>query len=141
MGSLLAACGGTPAGGDPGGTRLQELSSDPVFAALPEGATAVDVTRTPARYRKPGFTGGGWAGPSVVVTFKSSAPPADVFRFFDRLAAAGGWRPTATGALGVTDRWGKDYRDGASATLLLAQLGGGLERTYNLSGGIAPAGG
>jgi hypothetical protein len=137
-GSLLSACGGTPAGGDPGGTRLQELSSDRVFAALPAQATPAGVKRTPAHYRKPGFTGGGWTGPTVVVTFTSSAPPADVFGFFGQRAAAGGWQPTATGALGLTDRWSKDYSDGAPATLFLASLGNGSERTYLLSGGIAP---
>ena len=109
--------------------------------ALPDGATTIGVTRSPAQYRKPGFSGGGWAGPSVVVTFESSAPPADVFRFFDRRAAAGGWRPTATGGLGFTDRWAKTYADGASATLFLALPGGpqaAPERVYRLSGGIAP---
>lgn len=136
-GSLLSACGGTPAGGDPGGKRLHELSNDPVFAALPEGATAVDVVRTPASYRKPGFSGGGWDGPSVVVTFTSSQPPADVFRFFDQRAASSGWTATASGALGLTDRWSKEYDGGAAATLLLANLRGTLYRLY---GGVAPAG-
>jgi hypothetical protein len=130
-----AACGGTPAGGDPGGRRLQELGKDSVFAAVPEGATATVVTRTPARYRKPGFGGGGWDGPSVVVTFESSAPPADVYGFYARRAAADGWRPTAKGALGFTDRWAKTYPDGAAATLYVALVSG---REYRLSGAIAP---
>ena len=137
-GSLLSACGGTPAGGDPGGKRLHELSGDPVFAALPGGATVVDVTRTPAQYRKPGFSGGGWDGPTVVVTFQSSEPPADVFRYFDGRAASSGWHATASGALGLTDRWSKEYDGGAQATLLLAHLRGPLYRLY---GGVAPVGG
>jgi len=137
-GSLLSACGGTPAGGDPGGKRLHELSGDPVFAAMPDGATSVNATKSPAHYRKPGFTGGGWTGPSVVVTFTSSASPVDVFRFFDSRAAENGWQPTASGALGLIDRWSKSYADGASATLFLARLGGS---DYRLSGGIAPVSG
>ena len=130
---LLGGCG-TPAGGDPGGRRLQELGSDRVFAALPGGATVVHRTRTPARHQQPGFTGGGWRGPSVVVTFTSSARPADVYRFYARRAAAAGWRAASSGALGLTDVWRKTYPDGAAATLLLSML----PRTYILSGGIAP---
>src|SRR5439155_7664832 len=111
-----------------------------VFAAVPQGAKTVKVARTPARYRKPGFTGGGWTGPSVVVTFTSSAPSAAVFRFYAQRAAAHGWRPTAKGALGFTDRWAKTYPDGAPATLglaLLTRSRAATERIYSLSGGIA----
>lgn len=142
-GSLLAlaACG-TPAGGDPGGKRLHELSDDTVFAAVPEGATTIRTTRTPARYRQPGFSGGGWAGPAVEVTFRSSAPPADVYGFFARRAEAAGWRPTAAGALGLTDRWARSYPDGARATLVLSLLTrsqAASARLYTLAGGVAPA--
>ncbi len=138
---VLAACG-TPAGGDPGGKRLHELSNDPVFAAVPDGATTVRTTRKPAHYRQPGFSGGGWAGPSVEVALKSSAAPADVYRFYAQKAEAAGWRPTASGALGLTDRWAKSYPDGASATLVLSLLTraqSASERLYNLAGGVAPA--
>jgi hypothetical protein len=136
-GSFLAVACGTPAGGDPGGRRLQELRSDYVFVGLPDGAKKIRVTRTPARYSEPGFTGGGWRGPSIVVTFTSSASPAGVFRFYARRATVAGWRPTAKGALGLTDRWVKTYPgDRASATLLLADLSRGR---YSLSGGVAPA--
>ena len=140
--SVLVSGGcGTPAGGDPGARRLHELGNDRVFAAFPDGATTIRVTRSPARHRQPGFTGGGWDGPSVVVTFTSSAPPADVYRFYARRAAAAGWRPTAKGALGLTDRWAKTYPSGAAATLSLALLSrsqAASERVYRLSGGIAP---
>jgi hypothetical protein len=138
---LLAGCGGPPAGGDPGGSRLKELAGEPVFAALPTGATLVSTTRTKAAYQKPGFTGGGWRGPSVVVTFTSSAPPVDVYQSVGAHAAATGWKPTSTGSLGVTDAWSKTYPDGAKATLLLSLLGNppaGAEGTYLLSGGVAP---
>jgi hypothetical protein len=134
LGALLLGGCGTPAGGDPGGRRLLELGSDRVFAALPGGATAVHRTRTPARYTQPGFTAGGWRGPSVVLTFASSAQPVDVYRFFARRAAAAGWRATSSGALGLTEVWRKTYPDGAAATLLLSML----PRAYILSGGVAP---
>jgi hypothetical protein len=137
---LLAACG-TPAGGDPGGRRLKELGGDAVFAAVPAGATRVRVTRTPARYRKPALQGVGFTGPSVTVTFRSVAPPADVYRFYARRARAAGWRATASGALGFTDRWRKTYPDGAAATLLLTLLEpspASASRRYVLAGAIAP---
>ena len=136
IGSFLAVACGTPAGGDPGGRRLHELGTDHVFARLPHGAKKIRVTRTPARYSQPGYTGGGWHGPSVVVTFTSSASPAGFFRFYARRAALAGWRPIAKGAPGLVDRWTKTYPDEAPATLLLAQLGRGR---YSLSGGVAPA--
>jgi hypothetical protein len=132
---VTVACG-TPAGGDPGGRRFHELDADGVFAGLPGGAKRIRVKRTPAHYWQPGYTGGGWRGPSVVVAFTSSVSPAGVFRFYARRAAVAGWRPTAKGALGLSDRWTKTYPDGAPATLLLAQLGRGR---YSLSGGVAPA--
>lgn len=100
-------------------------------------------TRTAARYRQPGFTGGGWDGPSVVVAFRSSAPPADVYRFYAQRTAAAGWRPTSTGALGLTDGWAKTYPDGASATLglgLLTRAQSAPERLYELYGGVATVG-
>lgn len=139
---LLSSCGGTPAGGDPGGRRLKELASDPVFAAAPDGATGVQTTLTKAKYVKPGFTGGGWHGPGVLVTFTSTAPPADVYGFYDQSAQAAGWHPAASGGLGLTDRWAKTYADGASATLVLVLLtpsGTATERKYELAGSIALA--
>jgi hypothetical protein len=126
----------------PGGPRLQELGSDRVLAAFPAGAPRIRVTRTPARFQKPGFTGGGWRGPSVVVTFQSSAPSVEIYRFYAERAAAAGWRPTAKGALGLTDRWTKTYPDGAPATLGLALLSrpqSASEHVYRLSGAVAPA--
>jgi hypothetical protein len=142
-GALLAltACGcGTPAGGDPGDELLKQLAGDRVFTALPDGATEVDTTKQPARYRKPGFSGGGWDGPAVIVTFKSPSPPEEVYRFFARTAEDAGWKPKAAGRLGLTDRWAKTYSDGAAATLSLVLLDQeSSPRTYRLSGGVAPA--
>jgi hypothetical protein len=138
--SMLPGCGNaTPAGGDPGGKRLGELGRDEVFAAVPDGANRVERTRQGARYRKPGFSGGGWDGPTVVVTFESASPAADVYRFYARRAEAAGWKPAAAGALGLTDRWTKTYADGAPATLTLALLSRASPgRVYRLSGGVAP---
>ncbi len=141
LGALLVGGCGTPAGGDPGGRRLKELGSDRVFATAPDGATRVHRTRTPVHYQEPGFTGGGWRGPSVVVSFTSSARPADVYAFYARRAAAAGWRPTSTGALGLTDVWVKTYPEGAAATLLLSILNlspTATKHDYILSGGVAP---
>jgi hypothetical protein len=141
LASLLPVGCGTPAGGDPSGRRLKELSNDPVFAAVPRGATIVKLTRTPARYRKPGFEGGGWDGPSVTLLLRSSAPPADVYRFYGRRAEAAGWHATASGGLGFTDRWAKTYSDRAAAYLSLALLTRSptaSERLYFLGGGVAP---
>jgi hypothetical protein len=137
---LLPGCGSS-AGGDPGRRRLQDLGNDGVFAGVPMSATMVRVRRTPARYREPGFGGGGWTGPSVVVSFRSTKPSRVVFQYFARRAAANGWHPTAKGSLGLTDRWAKSYADGAPATLVLSQLGSSRVtsgRLYTLQGGIAP---
>jgi hypothetical protein len=136
----LASCGGPPAGGDPGGKRLTELAGDGVFSARPASAKLLSLVKTKAAYTEPGFDGGGWRGPSIVVTFTSAAPPVDVYRFYDAHAAAVGWIPLASGALRVTDRWTKTYPDGARATLSIVVLGippAGAAGTYLLSGGIA----
>jgi hypothetical protein len=136
---LLPGCGSS-AVGDPGGRRLEQLSNDGVFAGVPMSSTMVRVQRTPAKHREPGFDGGGWTGPSVVVSFRSAKPSRVVFQYFARRAVANGWHPTAKGSLGLTDRWAKSYADGAAATLVLSQLGhpDTPERMYMLQGGIAP---
>ena len=90
---LLAGCGGPPAGGDPGGRRLTELAGESVFSVRMDGVTLVSTTRTKAAYQKPGFSGGGWRGPSVVVKFTSSAPPVDVYRFVGARARPAVGRP------------------------------------------------
>lgn len=140
---VLTGCGdGMPAGEDPGGSRLALLSADPVFAALPAGATEIDRERRGARYREPGFTGGGWDGPAVIVRFKTASPPADVYSFYAERAKAAGWRPTATGALGFADRWAKAFPAGAPATLVLTSVRRESdEQVYQLAGGVAPASG
>ena len=139
--ALGAGCGGddTPAGGDPGGKRLGALAGDGVFAALPAGATEVVTARREARYREPGFGGGGWDGPALVVTFTSTTTPEEVFAFYAQRAESAGWTPTAEGRLGLTDRWAKTFPNGAPATLSLALLDDASPARYRLSGGIARA--
>jgi hypothetical protein len=141
LGALaLPGCGGPPPGGDPGGKHLTELARDPVFSARPANAKLVSVVKTRAMYTKPGLDGGGWRGPSIVVTFSSAKRPADVYRFYGVHAAAGGWAPLSSGALKVTDRWTKTYPDGARATMSIVVLRvppADAAGTYLLSGGIA----
>jgi hypothetical protein len=79
----------------------------------------------------------------VVLTFRSSAMPTGVYRFYARRAATSGWRPRGRGALGLPGAWTKSYPDGASATLLLSLLTRSQSasgRLYVLSGGVAAVG-
>jgi hypothetical protein len=104
-----------PSGGDPGNRRLNELSTDPVFAKLPLGTRlSSPIVRTPARYRQAGFQTGGWDGPSVVVSFVSNQPTSTIYQFYAVRAADAGWHATARGSLGYTDRWTKTYSDNAT---------------------------
>ena len=144
LAASLAGCGGPPSGGDPGGHRLRELARDRVFSAQPPSATGVSKKTTKAAYQQPGFTGGGWRGPSVVVTLTSAAPAAEVYRFYAARAVAAGWKPVAAGSVHVPDSWSKTFPDGAPATLLISVLGmpvAGAPQRYVLSGGIAPVAG
>jgi hypothetical protein len=139
LGLGLAGCGSTPTGGDPGNQRLKELAADRVFAALPAGARPLGVERTPARYAEPGFTGGGWHGPSVVATFTSPAPEAGVYRFYASRARAAGWHATKTSVGGLADTWTKTFPDGAPAYLSLLHLTRsvrGVPPHYVLTGSI-----
>lgn len=131
-------CGAsTPAGGDPGDKRLHALRADPAVASPPPGAQSVATRETKATYRKPGFDAGGWDGPSVVVTFMSSAGPSEVFRYYARRAEAAGWQPTAKGALDLADRWAKTFDGNAPARLFVAQFPGSR---YQVTASIAPVG-
>src|SRR5262245_24561275 len=85
--------------GDPGGRRLNELGSTPVFALMPIRASGVQISRIPASYQEPGFEAGGWTGPRIVVIFKSSAPATDVYEFYAREAAIAKWKPIGTSSI------------------------------------------
>src|SRR5260370_11704883 len=118
--TACAPAGSQPNAGDPGNHRLDQLSSDPVFAALPPGAVAKGpLTKAPARYRTPAFQPPGWDGPAVTLTFTSPNPPASVFSFFQARADSAGWRPGNQNALGYPQTWTKTYPDGVHAVLSL----------------------
>jgi hypothetical protein len=57
------------------------LAADPVAVRIPPGAVRVSRVETPAKYEDSPFGTPGWEGPSVFVTFRSSRPSADVYRF------------------------------------------------------------
>jgi hypothetical protein len=138
--SALASVGcgaGTPTGGDPGDKRLHALRADPAVASPPPGAQNIVKRETKATYRKPGFDAGGWDGPSVIVTFTSSASPAEVYGYYARRAEAAGWQPTAKGALDLADRWAKTFDGNAPARLFLAQFPGSR---YQVTASIAAVG-
>jgi hypothetical protein len=107
----LAGCASasSTAGGDPGNAKLHLLAADPVMHLVPPGATGQGgLILAPARYRAPGFDGGGWDGPAVTRHFDSTAGPQSVFEFYAHEAAALGWRPTASrNALGFPQVWTK----------------------------------
>ena len=131
---------GPPVGtGDPGNKRLKELSADPIFASLPDGAVlSGSINRTPARYRQPGFQTGGWDGPNVVATFISNQPVSTIYQFYAIRAANAGWHASSQGSLGYTDSWIKTYADGATGYLSLDALGNGSKGSiYKLSGSIS----
>jgi hypothetical protein len=135
---FASGCGTTThPGGDPGNKRLNELSHDPIFSALPPGATNVHISRSPAEYVDVPFQGSHWNGPSVEVTFRSSAPVSDVYRFYAQRAKVTGWRPWLRGGLGL-DRWKKTYPDEATAYFSIKLLSPEsiLKRRYSLGGGI-----
>jgi len=142
----MAACARTspqPNAGDPGNHRLNQLSNDHVFAALPPGAVAKGPqTKTPARYRTPAFQPPGWDGPSVTLTFTNPKPPAAVFSFFQASAASAGWHPANRNALGYPQTWTKTYPDGVHAVLSLIQTPrapAAGQRAYVLTASSPPA--
>jgi hypothetical protein len=121
---------------------LKELANDSMFATMPDSASGAQTTLTKAKYVKPGFSGGGWHGPGVLVSFTSTAPPADVYAFYDQRAQSAGWHATGSNSEGLTDGWAKTSADGASATLILLMLTRGdaaTERRYELAGSVALA--
>jgi hypothetical protein len=130
--------------GDPGNSRLHQLASDPIFHGLPPNAHSPNLTLKPAQWRETPFQGAGavWDGPTVILTFKSSAPRSSVFEHYRAEAAEASWNPTNIGPLGLPVTWQKTYRDGVSASLVLTRLGPpdplpGLVE-YRLAGGTSP---
>ncbi|MHB8289908.1 MAG: hypothetical protein ACYDEY_11845 [Acidimicrobiales bacterium] len=89
----LGACGQSPAPGtgDPGNFRLHQLRANPIFSVLPPGAVRISIKLHPAYWDS--FYSG-WHGLEVDEYFTSTAPPAQVFSFFNTEAAKLGWRPS-----------------------------------------------
>jgi hypothetical protein len=131
-----------PAGkGDPGNRRLHQLADDPVFQALPPDTTSSRITLSPAKVRATGYLAVGWSGPSMTLTFETSADPRSVFEYYQEQAPAYGWRSQGVGALGVPVVWRKTYANGAEAwiSIFTAQLFDDRSgpREYQLRGGIS----
>lgn len=108
--------------GDPGDRRLRQLAADGVFDALPPDARSAKTTLNPAKYRETPFEGPGavWDGPSVILTFQSTAAPQTIYEYYDEQARAHDWVPHSTGALHITDSWAKTYSNGAEAYLRIS---------------------
>ena len=129
--------------GDPGNARLHQLAADRVFDALPPDARSPRITLNPAKWRETPFqgAGGAWDGPSVLVTFQSSAGARSVFEYYGKQAPAHGWIANLKGSLHVYDRWKKTYPNGAEAWLRISWFGtypppsGTLQ--YQLTGSIS----
>jgi len=139
---LVAACSfNKPPGGDPGNKRLDTLSADPIFRALPPDTRMIGaIVRTPARYSQPGFGAGGWHGPAVTLTLTSSQPPTSVFSYYASLAPSLAWVATGSrNVLGYPQDWEKRYPGIAQARLSLvdidlAKAAPGATQTYILNG-------
>ncbi len=124
---------------DPGNQRMLQLSSDPVLLVTPEGATDVVRTEIPARYKGDPFSGHGWNGPGVCLTFKSQRPAVEVYEFYASEMSANGWTArreiAVTAARRMTNAWEKVFPNGAKASLTLWKLDGD---EFELSGSIDP---
>lgn len=114
--------GGSPSNSDPGGRKLAQLRGDPVFGAVPPGATAQPVLATTATHRPAGLDGGGDDAPAVSRNLTSSAASASVFAFYDQLATAHGWTMVGRNYAGQPSSWRKTYPTGLKAVLQLIDL-------------------
>jgi hypothetical protein len=103
---------------------VHELAAEKVFTVTPPGLSQPPSAVLSAARKHPAefFGRGGWDGPSVTVSFTSSAAPVSTLRFYGEQAAESGWHATAVGAYRVTDRWTKTYPDGTPAYLLVSVI-------------------
>ena len=130
---LLAACSNVangPGTGDPGNKRLNQLSTDPIFASLPPGAQqSGPMVKSPAKYRTPAFQPAGWDGPAVKVTFADVQPPESVFLFYTANAVAAGWAPGSNrNVLGYPENWTKNFPGNWLASLGLIDMSASTAR-------------
>jgi hypothetical protein len=124
--AVVVGCGvgGPPPGGDPDNKYLNELTHDPIFAAVPRHAQALaPIAETPARYASPGFDAGGWHGPGATLTFISTQAPGSVFSYYRDRASQTGWTLTGNrNVLGYPDVWSKSAADGTPEHLSLTDM-------------------
>jgi hypothetical protein len=127
VGFVCARCGivkintGHSPNPDPGNKLLTELSRDPVFAVPPPAANDVHLVRYPAAYVNEGLGESSWENPHIMLTFKSSAPPIEIFRFYAQRASVAGWRVTKRNPRGVPTDWEKVYDGGTYAAMGIGQ--------------------
>ena len=124
---VMVACGvGRPpeGAGDPDHLRLDQLSSDAIFTALPPGAQqSQPMKKSLATFRQPAFEPAGWDGPAVSITFTSSQPPESVFSFFASTAVAFGWTAASNkNSLGYPEVWTKSFPGSWRGTLGLLDM-------------------
>ena len=134
----LAACGQSPAPGtgDPGNFRLHQLRANPIFSVLPPGAVRISIKLHPAewdsifRY---------WGPIMVDEHFTSTAPPAQVFSFFNAEATKFGWQPANTNASHpVVPIWSKRLPGGDDAGMGLDITAGPDSASYTLGTNPVP---
>ncbi len=134
----LGACGQSPAPGtgDPGNFRLHQLRANPIFSVLPPGAVRISIKLHPAewdsifRY---------WGPIMVDEHFTSTAPPAQVFSFFNAEAAKFGWQPARTNASHpVIPSWSKRLPGGDDAGMLFTIIAGPDVASYTLGTNPVP---
>jgi hypothetical protein len=142
--TAIASCGRPRSGNpDPGNRRLHTLEADPIFAGLPPGAVRISWQTDPAKYRGSAVFGGGWSGPGVILTFRSSQSALDVYHFYTERAHETGWTPTPDKKLsnGLIWSWSKQI-DGSHADLGLTpqfdihsvnSADSGIPRSYSLN--------
>ena len=134
----LGACGQSPAPGtgDPGNFRLHQLRANPIFSVLPPGAVRISIKLHPAewdsifRY---------WGPIMVDEHFTSTAPPAQVFSFFNAEATKFGWQPANTNASHpVFPDWSKRLPGGDDASMGLDIIAGPDVASYTLGTNPVP---
>ena len=88
----------------------------------------------PANRVDDGFGNYHWNDPGVELSFASTRPPVEVYRYIDKKARAAGWKPYAKGEFYITDDWVKVYPDGVNANLGLGLRSSpnAAKRTYSL---------